>query len=465
MGELEIKVAGVNVTASSLGSERQECIRWYLSPVLKWFAGNWSALLHEERLPWSGRRRTGPAATALRIAADEWAQASDEQGQATFERVQSWYNHHGLRAAATGGVFPDVFLRRRGDDIEVSWSGIPPEFTPKGLVFESGSGCSLMPIRAVAEPIWQVLQWAKHWAQENGSKMPPSFRADMAALVQGVTELDRLQPASLAHQYTALGVDVARRAFEEVSRLDLFDSDVCSDIPIVEKLSPAVAMFGGVSPELDLADVQRLRDSLVVAHGGSDSERLAALVSDREGEPLGVPHLDGQRFAADLLDEIGFPRIGEEWIDIEAICEHLGIEVVELRLDTDSIRGAAFAGDDFTPRVLVNPTHPFNGNESGRRFTLAHELCHVLFDRTRARRVAHASGDWAEPGVEQRANAFAAYLLMPRDLVAEALGNGDSVDVHRLASQLEVNQSALIPHLFNLGMIDSAQRDRLVQGG
>ena len=33
----------------------------------------------------------------------------------------------------------------------------------------------------------------------------------------------------------------------------------------------------------------------------------------------------------------------------------------------------------------------FNSNDSGKRFTIAHELCHVLFDRTRARRVAHAS--------------------------------------------------------------------------
>lgn len=468
MGELEITVAGVNVTASSLRNERQNCVRWYLSPMLKWFASNWAELLHEEQLPWPGRRRTGPAAIALPMAADEWADASDERGQATYERVQGWYKRHGLRSAATGGVFPDVFLRRRGDDIEVSWSGTAPEFTPRGLVFESGSGCSFMPVHAVAKPIWQALQWAKRWAQENQSEAQAGFRKDMESLVESVAALDSLQAERLAGRHAAVGlIDVARQAFQSVSRLDLFDSEVRGEIPFVEQFSPAVAMFGGVSPELAPPDVERLRDSLVSANGGSDSERLAALVSDREGEPLGVPHLDGQRFAADLLDELELPRPGERCINVEAICDHLGIDVVELHLDTDSIRGAAFAGDNFSPRVLVNPTHPFNGNESGRRFTLAHELCHVLFDRTRARRIAHASGDWAAPGIEQRANAFAAYLLMPRELVVSILGTGDSVDdgVHHLAAQLEVNQSALIPHLFNLGLIDSAQRHRLIQGG
>ncbi len=321
-----------------------------------------------------------------------------------------------------------------------------------------------MPVRAVAKPIWQALQWSRRWAEEYQAGMPVGFREDMDALVARVAELDSLQAESLAGRYMPIGmVEATRKAFERVSRLDLFDSDGQGDIPVVERFSPAVAMFGGVSPELGFADVERLRDSLVSAHGGRDSDRLAALVSDREGEPLGVPYRDGQRFATDLLDQIEFPRPGEDCINIEAICDHLGIGVADLRLETDSIRGAAFAGEGFSPRVLVNPTHPFNGNESGRRFTLAHELCHVLFDRAHARRIAHASGDWAAPGVEQRANAFAAYLLMPRELVVGALGSGDSVEVHRVAAQLKVNQSALIPHMFNLGVIDSAQRDRLRQ--
>lgn len=139
----------------------------------------------------------------------------------------------------------------------------------------------------------------------------------------------------------------------------------------------------------------------------------------------------------------------------------------EITLETDSIRGGAVAGEGFSPRIAINRTHYFNDNESGRRFTIAHELCHVLFDRTRARRVAHASsgGPWAARGIEQRANAFAAYLLMPRTLVLEHLAGENRIgssDIKRLASGLKVNESALLRHLRNLGLIDAGESERLL---
>ena len=136
-------------------------------------------------------------------------------------------------------------------------------------------------------------------------------------------------------------------------------------------------------------------------------------------------------------------------------------------MNTDSIRGFALAGVGFSPRIVVNEAHPFNDNEAGRRFTLAHELCHVLFDRTRAQRIAHISGPWAPAGVEKRANAFAAYLLMPRGLVHRNVGVGqiDYQEIARLADVLRVNESALIEHLHNLDLIDEGDRDRLRNSG
>ena len=146
-------------------------------------------------------------------------------------------------------------------------------------------------------------------------------------------------------------------------------------------------------------------------------------------------------------------------------CARAWIDLQETELETNSIRGVAIAGDGFSPRIVVNRNHYFNQNESGKRFTIAHELCHVLFDRTRARRVAHASsGRWAAQGIEQRANAFAAYLLMPRALVLMHLRDANGIeksDVQHLASELQVNESALLRHLRNLGLIDDVDRDRL----
>ena len=62
------------------------------------------------------------------------------------------------------------------------------------------------------------------------------------------------------------------------------------------------------------------------------------------------------------------------------------------------------------------------GTRTRRRFTLAHELCHLIHDRGYGARLAIASGPWAPADVEQRANAFAAMLLDARmHLVAQAV--------------------------------------------
>ena len=197
---------------------------------------------------------------------------------------------------------------------------------------------------------------------------------------------------------------------------------------------------------------------------GMDSPALADLVADRHGSPLGVPHQDGHRFAGELLEDMAL--LDGDFIDVYAMCSHLRIDLQETELETDSIRGVAIAGDGFSPRIIVNRNHYFNQNESGKRFTIAHELCHVLFDRTRARRVAHASsGRWATQGIERRANAFAAYLLMPRALVLAHLPDANRIetsDVQHLASRLQVNKSALLRHLRNLGVIDEVERETLL---
>jgi Zn-dependent peptidase ImmA (M78 family) len=141
----------------------------------------------------------------------------------------------------------------------------------------------------------------------------------------------------------------------------------------------------------------------------------------------------------------------------------LDVKVVEEELRTSTIRGVALAGARYAPAILVNKTSLYNETEPGRRFTLAHELCHVLYDRSRAQRIAHTSGPWAAPGIEKRANAFAAMLLMPRDLVRRSTRLDDLTQetVRAAAEALQVGASALIEHLYNTSMIDELKRDEL----
>jgi Zn-dependent peptidase ImmA (M78 family) len=466
MGQLTIMVAGVSLTASTLGDDRQEHVGWYLSPALAWLADNWVSLLHEERFGWP-TKDASPAAIACRRALDLWGGSEDETERSNYRAAQVWYMRHGLRSASAGGLFPDLFIRRFGDDIELSWSGDSPPHAPGGLAFESGAGYARLAVSDVAEPLWKLLLWVS----ANPPRIDETHRADWEALCARIDAISHLSPTVFDAAAVANELLVRiRESFSEVGRQDLVADEMPANLPFVTAFSPAVAMFGGVTPNLSGNDISALRDLLVAHAGGADSKLLTELLEDRQDQPVGrVPHEDGYRFASQFLDDLAdyFGDYAPEGhVEVRDICRILGVTLRYSTLDTNAIRGVAIAGDGFGPLILINIASPFNISEDGRRFTLAHELCHILFDRTRARRIVHSSGPWAAPGIEKRANAFAAYLLMPPHLVRRHLPTANNIrsdDVRNIAAVLHVGETALVEHLYNLDYIDELQREILRQ--
>jgi Zn-dependent peptidase ImmA (M78 family) len=97
---------------------------------------------------------------------------------------------------------------------------------------------------------------------------------------------------------------------------------------------------------------------------------------------------------------------------------------------------------------------------------LAHELCHLLYDRSYGWQLAIASGPWAPRDLERRANAFAAMLLMPKQLVARVVRSltvrlDTLAAVRQVATALRTSPTATIEHLGNLGLLDEADRERI----
>ena len=457
IGDLRITVADQVITRSRRGAAHQAHIGWYLSPLLDWLASNWAALLHEEDFAWP-ERSGAPAVVACHQALDKWIGARDSTGRSQYKHVQAWYLRHGMRSAAEGGLFPDIFIRRFLDDIEVSWSSEAPLFAPDGFAFVSEPGVARLRVDDVAVPLWGALIWAA----EEAPMLDGPDRELWQALSTKIKRIADTDEMTLDRVYADGHIlELARDSLARIGRAELLAGHISNLGPFVAELSPAVAMFGGVSPSLGQRDVDFLCQLLADRSSGHDGENLANLVKSNRSVPLGIPHEDGYSFAEDILSEVGLPD-SREWIDIRLIVESLGIEIQERQLDTDSIRGVALAGADFSPVILINTASFYNASEYGKRFTLAHELCHVIYDRTRARRVTHVSGPWVAPGIERRANAFAAYMLMPRELVMRNWHNElDSVVFSEFANRLHMNETALIEHLYNLDLIDEIARERL----
>lgn len=458
MGDLRITIGGTVITKSTYRGRVQGHVGWYLSPLIDWLATNWTSLLHEEDFGW--QEPTGlPAAIACRKALQTWINADDPVGREQYRDVQAWYRRHGTRAAAEGGLFPDLFIRRLLDDAELSWNAAPPVHAPDGFTFTAEPAHASLAVDDVAGPLWEALRWFV-------STPPPGLNsADQPrweAIVRKVDALEGLSVEALQAPY------LPARIVDFLGDFETHSSVRSQHAPVVAEFSPAVAMFGGVSPNLSPTDARSLLGILAEARG-VEPEEFARLAHERGTSPLGTPHRDGYDFAQDFLDDLGLPG-DADWIDVDGIAARLSVIVESRRFDSRDIRGVALAGASICPRIILNEASVYNVSPEGRRFTTAHELCHLLHDRSRARRVTHVSGPWVAQGFERRANAFAAYLLMPRVLVLRHLDAQASSDaqeaiepetIHRVAGALHVSESALVEHLFNLQMIGDWKREEL----
>jgi Zn-dependent peptidase ImmA (M78 family) len=451
-----LTVGGLVLTHHQHCGESFEGVRWYLLPIFEWLAEHWVSLLHEERFAW--RENSGaPAATAAFLALRRLIDADDRAGQALYAEVQGWWSRHALRAADPSALYPDVIFRRLSDEIEISWTARQPPHSPDGFRFALTPGAATLPISDVAGPLWEALAWAVSTI----GALNEEDRNSIARLDRRIAELANLSMPCLEASY------LPSPLFERLTRIrkqrDLSDVSVrMSSVPAIDCLDDAVLMFGGVSPDIGVLDIQTITGLLVSQSGGSESPDLNKFVDDSVGAPLTAPFEEGYDLAEQLLEELALPGDALA-VDVRSLLSMLDVKVVEEELRTSTIRGVALAGARYAPAILVNKTSLYNETEPGRRFTLAHELCHVLYDRSRAQRIAHTSGPWAAPGIEKRANAFAAMLLMPRDLVRRSTRLDDLTQetVRAAAEALQVGASALIEHLYNTSMIDELKRDEL----
>lgn len=166
-----------------------------------------------------------------------------------------------------------------------------------------------------------------------------------------------------------------------------------------------------------------------------------------------------EQAAIDLLDEIG---ITEAPVPVEQIAATLDVDVRPEPLE-GGLSGMLYRAHDGHVVLGVNSAHA----RVRQRFTIAHELGHFRLHRD----TLHVDGlvrrdqtsSLAIDTKEIEANAFAAELLMPRDLVLERveelLPKSGVADPARLVSSLArtfgVSEQAMDYRLANLGLSTS----------
>jgi len=145
--------------------------------------------------------------------------------------------------------------------------------------------------------------------------------------------------------------------------------------------------------------------------------------------------------------------------DLPALAEEVfGVDVAVITLD-EGFDGLAVASADARLIVLATSQVPWR-----QRYTLAHELGHLLFGDDQEVHLDKDVFDRAQardPG-EARANSFAAAFLMPEATLRSAVGTVGLTEAAfaALACDLRVSPSALAIRLSGLRLIDSGTCDR-----
>jgi Zn-dependent peptidase ImmA (M78 family) len=317
-------------------------------------------------------------------------------------------------------------------------------------------------VQDVADPLATVLRAT---TAELGRRCAASAR--IARLIAGLTDLeeaDRIERriAWLAGLGSSIDemLDRWQSVAKRLAASGVALTEALADGLFVRGTPKASLMFGAVAPNITERDVDALTAFLLSLY---TSDSVAARAdSDEWGEMTqsiderSAPWRQGYELAQSFLERIDADQRAPT--DIDDLLDVLGVAVSEVALEDSEVRGLAAAGAHHRPFIGLNPNYPFHDRVEVQRFTKGHELCHVLFDRTAAKELAVASGPWAPVEIEQRANAFAAMILMPEPLVRAKLGElttpvTDLDQLTDLAARLGVSIRALAWHATNLGLV------------
>jgi len=466
---LQIWVAGRNLTQGTTASgEAVDVAEVPLAPIVRWLIEAWDPLLHEERLPLQSR-----TSSAARFRLDSLARLPDDELEldALLEAREAWWHHHGLGSALPDYRIPDLHIRRSGDDVEISWDDREWRSVRGGVRLTEQPGQAFLPAEEVAKVLYE---WASAVVTEigaGGEALEFAFEMsnELAKLSTPGSMLERLKYAA-GQRLADVAAELRRLAgvidgsVEETMRSLLgLDDDQTSGL--IAPLTVPVMLYRSASPALTSSDLMTLlRLSRDLESGTAALEQLQS----PERPPLSAEEItqDGCDKALEFRSASAIPLdacLLEAWDLEKQVLRGLGVIVEDIHLDDTGVDGVAIARRGRAPVIAVNRSGRFSSTPWGRRMTLAHELCHLLFDVSREGRVGLVSNSWAPYSLERRANAFAAMLLAPPAALKELLpGDPDQWTTGALEAAMHalgVGKSTLTWQLYNLRWITASERE------
>jgi Zn-dependent peptidase ImmA (M78 family) len=119
--------------------------------------------------------------------------------------------------------------------------------------------------------------------------------------------------------------------------------------------------------------------------------------------------------------------VNDTTVNPEAIVRQWGVIVQELSVNEPNFEALAFWGPRHGPGVIVNSLGKRFDRPAALRSILAHEICHLLIDRSNALPLAEVLDGRVSSFLEQRARAFGAEFLLPQKYVVQKFQREDNI--------------------------------------
>lgn len=166
-GELKLWINGKDIC----GYERNQEEIVYESNliyIVEWFCENLQFLLREDliNLPVEG-------ATAIELYNNSVNLKSDDEEvmDKWFEERQDWYSRHNWYWNRSGSFLPEIFFRRKGNNIEIAWNNVET-YKEKGIEFSNPIG-----IKFVETDVFHkiIIEFLNEFTEEMFVKYPENI--------------------------------------------------------------------------------------------------------------------------------------------------------------------------------------------------------------------------------------------------------------------------------------------------
>ncbi len=411
--------------------DQPESIDWTWIEMLEHLASCWPFLQIESPFPYpwiDEAMREG--ANFWQIADDRWEGIDTSQADKEESQILKFANAHNLAAGWQGLSVPALYWYRQGNEVLLC----PEERKPIRLSY----GQALSVLEQFGNTIANGL---------SGSVHPHAIQALHAWKVRNDTPID--QRITIA---TGLDLDAIVKMQGDASSNQFWDIREAAneaEFNANALLAAARMTSASLAPEEIAGLLERLRKlppAIELPELAKACEKLEEL--DCRDEP---PHEAGYRLANYLRNILDIEDASI--FDPEAALSQWGVKFECLDMGLQTLEAIAVWGNK-GPAVLVNVRPEMRtSHEYGYRFVLAHEIAHLLIDRRQTLAAAEVLGGGVSKKIEQRADAFAAELLLPRQTAAKVYREEPHLDaaVKRLVATYKIGRKVAKAQIKNSG--------------